>query len=151
MALKRCDEPSATPHSFCCDVRRRNTKCIHFQQANGIGERDSTNVPMTDRDYDAVLEVTYCTQYAINFRCSRYDARRSPLSVTQSSLAARFSAPYVSSNEAKPFEGDWISTGACAPHFAACRNRPSTCHPRSVAPLGLVQGSESKVGYNDFS
>ena len=70
------------------------------------------------------------------------------LSMSQSSLVARFCSPYTSSNEAKPFGEERICRGACAPLFAGCIKGPSACHPRSVAPLGWAQGrrSESKVG-----
>jgi len=149
-----CDEAGTTPHGFCCDLRRRNTKRIHSQQANGIGEREmylwpiEKRIPRLWRSH-AASSTPLISGAAVMMRTPR----ESPPSISQSSLAARFSVPYVSSNETKPFEGDWISTGACAPRFAACRNGPSACHPRSVAPLGLVRGRrrESKVGYKDFS
>lgn len=74
--------------------------------------------------------------------------RGASLSISQSSLVARFSTPYISSNDAKPCGGDRICRGACAPLFASCMKGPSACHPRKVAPLGFVQGRrrESKVG-----
>lgn len=147
------DKARAVAHGFRREVRRCNAS-----RSTLLSKRTDIRQRRFDILYLCPIENTIprwsssCTAPSTPVISGAAVMMRTPrgasLSISQSSLVARFSIPYISSNEAKPFGGDRICRGACAPLLASCMKGPSACHPRKVAPLGLAQGRrrESKVG-----